>query len=39
MDMGRGEEWVRCMGRVTWKFTLKKIKSLYDDFSRYRKNI
>ena len=22
MDMGRGEESVRCMERVTWKFTL-----------------
>ena len=21
-DMGRGEEWVRCMQRVTWKLTL-----------------
>ena len=26
MDMGRGEEWVRCMDRVTWKPTLKKNK-------------
>ena len=39
MDMGRGKEWVRCMERVTWKLMFKKIKSLYDDFSRYRKNI
>ena len=22
MDMGKGEERVRCMERVTWKFTL-----------------
>ena len=26
MDMGRGEEWVRCMERVTWKITLPYIK-------------
>ena len=26
MDMGRGEERVRCMERVTWKFTLPCIK-------------
>ena len=25
MDMGRGEERVRCMERVTWKLTLCKI--------------
>ena len=24
MDMGRGEEWVRCMDIVTWKPTVKK---------------
>ena len=24
MDMGRGEERVRCMERVTWKLTLEK---------------
>ena len=22
MDMGRGEEMLRCLGRVTWKLTL-----------------
>ena len=22
MDIGRGEEWVRCIERVTWKLTL-----------------
>ena len=26
MDMGTGEERVRCMERVTWKFTLPYIK-------------
>ena len=26
MDMGRGEERVRCMERVTWKFTLLYVK-------------
>ena len=26
MDMGRGEERVRCMERVTWKFTLRYVK-------------
>ena len=26
MDMGRGEERVRCMERVTWKFTLPYVK-------------
>ena len=25
-DMGRGEERVRCMGRVTWKLTLPYVK-------------
>ena len=25
MDMGRGEERVRCMERVTWKLTLCKV--------------
>ena len=28
MDMGRGEERVRCMERVTWKFTLLNIKQI-----------
>ena len=26
MDMGRGEERVRCMKRVTWKLTLSYVK-------------
>ena len=26
MDMGRGEERMRCMERVTWKFTLPYVK-------------
>ena len=26
MDMGRGEERVTCMKRVTWKFTLPYVK-------------
>ena len=26
MDMGRGEEKVRCMERVTWKLTLPYVK-------------
>ena len=26
MDMGRGEERVRCMERVTWKFILSYVK-------------
>ena len=26
MDMGRGEKRVRCMERVTWKFTLLYVK-------------
>ena len=26
MDMGRGEESVRCVERVTWKFTLPYVK-------------
>ena len=30
MDMGRGEERVRCMERVTWKFKLTKTKTNYD---------
>ena len=28
MDMGGGEERVRCMERVTWKFTLPYIKEI-----------
>ena len=26
MDMGRGEERVRCMERITWKLTLPYVK-------------
>ena len=26
MDTGRGEERVRCMGRITWKLTLPYVK-------------
>ena len=26
MDMFQGKEWVRCMERVTWKFTLACVK-------------
>ena len=26
IDMGRGEEWVRYMERVTWKLTLQYVK-------------
>ena len=28
MDMGRGEERVSCMERVTWKLTLPYVKSI-----------
>ena len=28
MDMGRGEERVRCMDRVTWKLTLPYVKQI-----------
>ena len=28
MDMGRGEERVRCMGRVKWKLTLPYVKQI-----------
>ena len=28
MDMGRGEERVSCMERVTWKFTLPYVKQI-----------
>ena len=28
MDMGRGEERVRCMERVTWKLTLPCVKQI-----------
>ena len=28
MDMGRGEEKVRCMERVTWKLTLPYVKQI-----------
>ena len=30
MDMGRGEERVRCMERVTWKLTICKIDSQWE---------
>jgi len=30
MDMGRGEERVRCMERETWKLTLSCVKSMAD---------
>ena len=30
MDMGRGEERVRCMERVTWKLTICKINSQWE---------
>ena len=28
MDMGRGEEQVKCMERVTWKLTLPQVKQI-----------
>ena len=30
MEMGRGEERVRCMERVTWKLTVYKIDSQWE---------
>ena len=33
--MGRGEETVRCMERVTWKFTMPYIKQIADGNLRY----
>ena len=30
MDVGRGEERVRCMERVTWKLTVHKIDSQWE---------
>ena len=30
MDMGKGEERVRCMERVTWKLTICKINSQWE---------
>ena len=30
MDMGRGEERVRCVERVTWKLTLPCVKQIAD---------
>ena len=30
MDMGKGEERVRCMKRVTWKLTLPYVKEIAD---------
>ena len=35
MDMGRGEERVRCMERVTWKLTLPYVKSIANGNSLY----
>ena len=31
MDMGRGEERVRCMERVTWKLTLPYVKQIANE--------
>ena len=31
MDMGRGEERVRCMERVTWKFMLPYVKEIANE--------
>ena len=31
MDMGRGEERVRCMERVTWKLTLPYVKQISNE--------
>ena len=31
MDMGRGEQRVRCMERVTWKLTLTHVKYVSQD--------
>ena len=33
MDMGRGEERVRCMERVTWKLTLTYVKYSQREFA------
>ena len=33
MDMGRGEERMRCMERATWKFTLPHIKQIQQEFA------
>ena len=35
MDMGRGEERVRCMERVTWKLTLPYVKQIANGNSLY----
>ena len=45
MDMGRGEQRVRCMERVTWKLTLSYVKQianwnlLYDSGSSNRGSV
>ena len=33
MDMGKGEERVRCMERVTWKLTLSYVKDSQREFA------
>ena len=33
MDMGRGEERVRCMERITWKLTLPYVKGSQGEFA------
>ena len=35
MDMGRGEEMVRCMQRVTWKLTLPYVKLIVNEILLY----
>ena len=35
MDMGRGEERVRCMERVTWKLILPYVKQIANGTSLY----
>ena len=35
MDMGRGEEDVRCMGRVTGKLTLPYVKQIANEYFLY----
>ena len=31
MDMGRGEERVRCMERITWKLTLSYVEQMVSE--------
>ena len=33
MDMGRGEDRMRCMERVTWKLTLPYVKQIQQEFA------